>query len=213
MVTKEQTIALLESISRLLELKGENPFKIRAYTNAARALETFSGNFPNLVEEKRLEELEGIGSAIAKKIEEFATTGALGYYQELSSSFPDTLSELFELQGLGAKKIKVLWETLKVKSIADLEAACRDGRVAELPGFGEKTAENFLRAIESRGKPVADIEQGHISTASCILANLSMQLGRSLTWDAGKHQVVGDAEATRLLRRPYRAPWVHPEVV
>src|SRR5260221_276780 len=152
MVTKEQTIALLESISRLLELKGENPFKIRAYTNAARALETFSGNFPSLVEEKRLEELEGIGSAIAKKIEEFATTGALGYYQELRSSFPDTLSELFELQGLGAKKIKVLWETLKVKSIADLEAACRDGRVAELPGFGEKTAQNFLRAIERREK-------------------------------------------------------------
>ncbi len=152
MVTKEQTIALLESISRLLELKGENPFKIRAYTNAARALETFSGNFPSLVEEKRLEELEGIGSAIAKKIEEFATTGALGYYQELRSSFPDTLSELFELQGLGAKKIKVLWETLKVKSISDLEAACRDGRVAELPGFGEKTAQNFLRAIERREK-------------------------------------------------------------
>src|SRR5258708_37686056 len=150
MVTKVQTIALLESISRLLELKGENPFKIRAYTNAARALEPFSGNLRSLVEEKRLEELEGIGSAIAKKIEEFATTGALGYYQELRSSFPDTLSELFELQGLGAKKIKVLWETLKVKSIADLEAACRDGRVAELPGFGEKTAQNFLRAIERR---------------------------------------------------------------
>jgi predicted dehydrogenase len=71
---------------------------------------------------------------------------------------------------------------------------------------------DFLRCIETRGKPVADIEQGHISTASCILANLSMQLGRSLTWDPAKHQVVGDAEATRLLRRPYRAPWVHPEV-
>ncbi len=152
MVTKEQTIGLLESISRLLELKGENPFKIRAYTNAARALETFSGNFPELVAEKHLEELEGIGSAIAKKIEEFVTTGKLGYYDELRGSFPDTLSELFELQGLGAKKIKVLWETLKVKSIADLEAACRDGRVAELPGFGEKTAENFLQSIERREK-------------------------------------------------------------
>src|SRR5260221_11598044 len=152
MVTKEQTSALLEWISRLLELKGESPFKIRAYTNAARALETFSGNFPSLVAEKRLEELEGIGSASAKKIEEFATTGAMGYYQALRSSFPDTLSELFELQGLGAKKIKVLWETLKVKSIADLEAACRDGRVAGLPAFGEKTAQNFLRASERRGR-------------------------------------------------------------
>jgi predicted dehydrogenase len=70
---------------------------------------------------------------------------------------------------------------------------------------------DFLAAIDSRGKPVADIEQGHISTASCILANLSMQLGRTLTWDPQKHQVVNDPEANRLLRRPYRKPWIHPE--
>jgi predicted dehydrogenase len=73
--------------------------------------------------------------------------------------------------------------------------------------------QDFLKAIASRGKPVADIEQGHISSASCILANLSMQLGRSLTWDPQKHVVVGDAEANKLLRRPYRSPWVHPEPV
>ncbi|MBI3861901.1 MAG: Gfo/Idh/MocA family oxidoreductase [Planctomycetia bacterium] len=70
---------------------------------------------------------------------------------------------------------------------------------------------DFLKCIETRGKPVADIEQGHISTASCILANLSMQLGRSLSWDPKSHQVVGDAEANKRLRRPYRKPWVHPE--
>jgi hypothetical protein len=70
---------------------------------------------------------------------------------------------------------------------------------------------DFLKAIETRGKPVADIEQGHISSSSCILANLSMQLGRTLTWDAAKQQVVGDDEANKLLRRPYRKPWVHPE--
>ncbi|HEY7710875.1 MAG TPA: Gfo/Idh/MocA family oxidoreductase [Candidatus Entotheonella sp.] len=70
---------------------------------------------------------------------------------------------------------------------------------------------DFLRAIEKRSKPVADIEEGYISTASCILANLSMQLGRTLTWDAQKQRVVGDAEANKLLRRPYRRPWVHPQ--
>jgi predicted dehydrogenase len=69
---------------------------------------------------------------------------------------------------------------------------------------------DFLKAIKARGKPVADIEQGHISTASCILANLSMKLGRTLTWDAEKHRVVGDEEANGLLKRPYRKPWVHP---
>jgi predicted dehydrogenase len=70
---------------------------------------------------------------------------------------------------------------------------------------------DFLKAIASRGKPAADIEQGFISSASCILANISMQLGRTLTWDPSRHQVVGDEEANKLLRRPYRSPWVHPE--
>jgi predicted dehydrogenase len=71
--------------------------------------------------------------------------------------------------------------------------------------------QDFLRAIEQRSKPVADIEEGHISTTSCILANLSLQLGRTLVWDAQKHRVVGDNEANKLLRRPYRRPWTHPE--
>ncbi|HUS05664.1 MAG TPA: Gfo/Idh/MocA family oxidoreductase [Bryobacteraceae bacterium] len=70
---------------------------------------------------------------------------------------------------------------------------------------------DFLAAIDSRGKPVADIEQGYISTASCILANQALKLGRTLTWDAGKQRVVGDEEANRGLRRPYRRPWIHPE--
>ncbi len=71
---------------------------------------------------------------------------------------------------------------------------------------------DLLKAVGSRGKPVADIEQGHISTASSILANLSMKLGRALEWDAEKQHVVNDEEANKLLRRPYRKPWVHPEV-
>ena len=70
---------------------------------------------------------------------------------------------------------------------------------------------DFLSAIANRGKPVADIEQGHISTAACVLANLSLQLGRSLAWDEAKGRVINDEEANRLLRRPYRAPWIHPE--
>jgi hypothetical protein len=72
---------------------------------------------------------------------------------------------------------------------------------------------NFLSCIESREKPVADIEEGHISAASCIMANMAMKLGRTLTWDPATHTVVGDAEATAMLRRKYRAPWVHPEPV
>jgi hypothetical protein len=70
---------------------------------------------------------------------------------------------------------------------------------------------NLLAAMKSREKPVSDIEEGYISSSCCILANLSLKLGRTLTWDAQKNRVVGDEEANTLLRRPYRKPWVHPE--
>src|SRR5246127_1691837 len=96
MKTKEQTIELLETIARLLELKGENPFKIRAYTNAARALETFSGSFQLAVTENTLRDLDGIGDAIAKKISEYVTTDRLPYFESLQAEFPETIFELFE---------------------------------------------------------------------------------------------------------------------
>ena len=70
---------------------------------------------------------------------------------------------------------------------------------------------DFLSAIATRGKPVADIEQGHISTACCILGNMALKLGRTLAWDSAQGRVIQDDEANRLLRRPYRQPWVHPE--
>jgi hypothetical protein len=70
---------------------------------------------------------------------------------------------------------------------------------------------NFLSCIDDRSRPVSDIEEGYISTSSCILANLALKTGRTLYWDPVKREVVGDAEANHLLRRPYRAPWKHPE--
>ncbi|MEI6713140.1 MAG: DNA polymerase/3'-5' exonuclease PolX [Verrucomicrobiota bacterium] len=147
---KEEVVEILEAIARLLELKGENVFKIRAYTNAARALETFSGNFQALVIENRLGEVGGIGAALTDKITEYATSGELPYYESLRAEFPATLFDLFELQGLGPKKIKVLWEELQVTTVEELENACKDGRVANLKGFGKKTADNFLSSIEAR---------------------------------------------------------------
>jgi len=152
MRTKEQTIELLETIARLLELKGENPFKVRAYTTAARALETFSGSFQSAVAEDKLRELDGIGDAIAKKISEYVSTERLEYFEKLQAEFPPTIFELFEIQGLGAKKVKALYEQLGIKTIAELETGAKNGTVAALPGFGEKTAANLLQAIEQRRK-------------------------------------------------------------
>ncbi len=152
MKTKEETIDLLETIARLLELKGENPFKIRAYTNAARALETFSANFQATVAEGKIGDLDGIGDAIAKKIFEYVQTGKLDYFDKLQAEFPETIFELFEITGLGGKKVKALYEQLGIKNIEELEAAAKDGRISELPGFGPKTATNLLQAIEQRRK-------------------------------------------------------------
>ncbi|MGC3988861.1 MAG: helix-hairpin-helix domain-containing protein [Chthoniobacteraceae bacterium] len=141
-------------------MKGENPFKIRAYTNAARALETFAGNLSQMAEAGTLDEIEGIGKAIAEKITELLQTGQLAFYEKLRAEFPPTLFELFDLMGLGPKKIKAVWEQLGVTSLAELEAAAKDGRVAGLPGFGEKTATNILKSIEERKKHAGEFRLG-----------------------------------------------------
>jgi DNA polymerase (family 10) len=150
--TKDEIADTLESIGLLLELKGENAFKTRAYANAARAVETYAGNIERMAQEGRLQEIPGIGAAIAGKISELALTGRLEFYEKLRAEFPPTLFDLFELQGVGAKKIKTLYEQLGVTSIPDLEAACKSGKVAALAGFGEKTAAKMLAAIEARGR-------------------------------------------------------------
>jgi DNA polymerase (family 10) len=147
------TIAdVLEKIATLLELKDENPFKIRAYTNAARSLETWGGNIADLANEETLEKIPGIGKAIAAKIKELVETGSLKFFEDLRAEFPADILELFSLPGLGAKKIKALHEKLQVSSIAQLHEACVAGRVAELPGFGKTTQEKLCRAIDERQK-------------------------------------------------------------
>src|SRR5438034_5260297 len=108
-MTKEEIAGTLEQIATLLELKGENPFKIRAYTNAARALETFGGNVSNFQDEEAVAKIPGIGKSIALKIKELAETGSLKYLEELSDEFPGGIMELFALPGLVVKKFKALF--------------------------------------------------------------------------------------------------------
>lgn len=162
-ISKDQIADIFESIAQLLELKGENPFKIRAYTNAARALETFAGRIDDFADASTFPEIPGVGKAIAEKIHELVTTGALHYFEELKKEFPATLFELFDLQGLGPKKIKALWEQLGVTSIAELAEAVNAGRVATLPGFGKKTADNILAAIAARAKHAGRFRRGDIA--------------------------------------------------
>ena len=172
-VSKEQIVDVLEDMARLLELKGENVFKIRAYTNAARALETHTGDLRKTIADGTLTEIPGIGKAIADKITELNETGKLAAFEELRAEFPPGLFEIFELQGLGPKKIKILWEQLGVTSIAQLKAACEEGRLAELAGFGKKTADNILKAIDDRSRHAGAFRLGDISAgAELLLAEL-----------------------------------------
>jgi DNA polymerase (family X) len=162
-MTKNEIAAVLEEVAALLELKGENPFKIRAYTNAARSLETFGGNISNLQDEEGLSKIPGIGKSIAEKIKELAATGSLKYLEELRTKFPAAILELFSISGLGAKKIKALYEQLQVSSIEQLRQACETGRVAELPGFGETTQTKICKAIEERAKRSGYFQFGQIA--------------------------------------------------
>lgn len=134
----------------VLELKGENPFKIRSYQNAARAVLAHPGELP--LDLAALEAIPGVGKAIGAKIQEMLTTGRLEFFEKLRAEFPSGLFELFEIQGLGGKRIRALYEKLGIVSVEDLQRACLDGRVAALPGFGEKSAANILEAIEWRQK-------------------------------------------------------------
>jgi DNA polymerase (family 10) len=144
---KSEITDILEEIAVLLELKGENPFKARAYTNGARVLDQCEGDLAQLVAENRLGELAGIGEALQQKITELVQTGSLKYYETLRESVPAGLLELMDIPALGPKKIKVLHEKLAISSVAELEAACQAHTVRELAGFGAKTEEKILANI------------------------------------------------------------------
>ncbi len=188
-MTKEEIADTLENIARLLELKGENPFKVRAYTNGARALETMVDDLTELVEKNGLAEVDGIGKALAEKISTLVLTGRLEYYENLREEFPPDIFHLFELQGLGAKKIKALYDNLGIHSLTKLERACRDGKVAALPGFGAKTAENILKSLEQLKKSAGQFRLGDIAAlAESLLGDLRQHPRVTLVQAAGSYR-------------------------
>lgn len=144
---KKEVANILEEIGTLLEIKGESPFKSRAYQNGARIVKGLSDDLANLVESGEIRKIKGIGEALADKISELVRTGRLEYYEKLRSSFPDSLMELMRIPGVGPKKVKKLYEEEKITSIAELEQACHDDRIAGLEGFGRKTQEKILEGI------------------------------------------------------------------
>jgi DNA polymerase (family 10) len=147
---KKDIVEVLERIGTMMEIKGENPFKIRAYSAGARTLQTMEEDLGEVIEAGRLGDIPGIGKALTEKIETLYTTGGLEFYDKLVASVPSGLMDLLDIPGLGGKKIKVLHEKLDVDSIESLTVACQEGKVAELKGFGKKTEEKILSGIKNR---------------------------------------------------------------
>ena len=144
-----EIVRVFKNIAALLELKGENPFKIRAYQQAAFTLEKLPEDLTRVVWEGRLREVSGVGEAIAAKITELVTTGHLKYYEELKAGFPEGIITLLSVPGIGPRTAVRLNRDLGINSIDELEAAICRGEVASLSHIGEKTAESILRHIQS----------------------------------------------------------------
>ena len=145
---KQRVTAVLEEMAVLLELKDENPFKIRAFQNGARALESLEEDLEKLIEEKRLTSIKGIGEHLAKTITELFETERSSEHNRLKKDFPEGVLSMLSIQGLGPKKVKVLYKKLHLKSIPELEKACHGHKLSKVEGFGEKTEENILKGIE-----------------------------------------------------------------
>jgi len=142
---------IFQEMADLLEIEGENRFRVRAYRNAARTVNRLSQRAEKKIEEgEDLSRLEGIGEDLAGKIKEIVETGKLAQLEKIHQRLPASLSEMMELAGLGPKKVKALYQELEISSMKELEKAARSGKVRELEGFGEKTQQTILEEIEAR---------------------------------------------------------------
>ena len=139
---------IFEQIARILKIKGENPFKIRAYEKITLVLENLPIDIETIYHQGGLKDIPGVGSAIAKKIEEFLTTGKLEYYEKLKETIPSGVIELLDISEVGPKTAKLLYEDLGVDNIEKLEKAVRQHQIKDLPGMGEKSETNISRGIE-----------------------------------------------------------------
>ena len=144
--------SILQTIGHILEIQDENTFKVRAYHNAARAIEGLTADVRSLVEKETLGEIPGIGEALEEKITQLVTKGKMDYFEKLRKQVPAGLLELLDIPSLGPKKVKVLWKERKITSIEGLRKACEDNKLLDLKGFGEKTQKKILEGIAFKSR-------------------------------------------------------------
>jgi DNA polymerase (family X) len=147
-VRNSEIAKIFYNMGDLLEIKGENPFKVRAYQRAAQNIESLTEELSEIARREELEKIPGIGKDLAQKILEMIQTRKLATYEDLRREVPEGLLELVSIPGLGPKKAKLLFDRMGIQSMGGLEAAARTNRLKDLPGFGTKTEENILAGIE-----------------------------------------------------------------
>src|SRR5690625_4465622 len=150
MMNKAQIARIIAEIAVLLELKGDNPFRVRAYQNGARAIEAIEEPLRDVIARDELDKIPGIGAAIAEKVVALVETGELPFYEKLKAETPPGLIEMLEIPGMGPKKIKAVHQKLGIDTIEGLAKACEENLVSTLPRFGKKTQQNILDGIRNR---------------------------------------------------------------
>lgn len=148
---KEQIANMFRELGSMLEILGENPFKIRAYENAAKIIENISDDLEELAQTGKLTEIEGIGPAISKKIASIIETGRLPKLDEVKASIPPGLIGMLEIPELTPRKANLLWKKLGITTVQELKDACRENRLAELRGFDAESQREILDYLENEG--------------------------------------------------------------
>lgn len=189
-MNKQQIAEILEETATLLELKGANSFRIRAYRNAARSLLKSTQPLQKMIREKTLDKLEGIGKELAEKITTLAQKHRLPFYEKLKKSAPKGLQKLLKVHGLGPKKVQTLYRDLKIQSITALKKACEKGNLSKIKGFGKKTEDKLLSAIGA-----------YQTYRKRFLYPIALKIAEDLLKGLKKHRSVKKAAIAGSLRR------------
>lgn len=187
---KDKVIFIFREIAKILEIKGDNPFRIRAYEKAARNIEESPEDLEVLTREDRLMTIPGVGKDLADKIKEIVSSGKLEHYEKLKTDTPRGLLQMLEIPGLGPKTVKVIYDNFKIDSLEKLEAAAKKGELKSIEGIKEKTEENILQGIKTLRK---GLERK--------LLNIAWEVALSFTEELKKIKEVENIEVAGSLRR------------
>ncbi len=182
----KNALEVLEEIAFFLELKGENVFKVNAFHNAIRSLSKYDLTLKEAFEKEIIQNTKGIGKSIQSVLEELLTKGESTLLNELKRTFPDEIQSLTRIRGLGAKKIKKLYEELNISSLDELEQACIENKLLKIPGFGEKTQTSILENIKKLKDYQGKLLLHHADELSEMIINEAKKLGISKIISTGE---------------------------